>query len=103
MTTTHPKELERPQLIHLWSWSDKPEEFLKEIEKTGGWPEQYKYVSFFHDTGDGRYCKFGNQFLNTGWWTTVATSDDYYYFKLSDKKKEEILNKAKKELIKQLQ
>lgn len=94
-------ELIRKELIHKWGMS--PEDFLKEIENTGGWPETYKYVSFFHDGIDGdRFCKFSNVRLHTGWWTTVASSDDYYYYKLSDEKKKEILKEARRVLINQL-
>lgn len=93
--------LVRRELIHRWN--STTEEFLAEIEKTGGWPQGYTHVSFFHDGPDGdRYCKFTTHVLRTGWWTTVATSDDYYYWKLSDAKREEILKQAKMHLIKQL-
>ena len=91
----------RRELIHRWL--SKPEEFLADIEKTGGWPEGYTHVSFFHDGPAGdRYCKFTKYPLRTGWWTTVATADDYYYWKLSDTKKAEILKKARQQLVKQL-
>jgi len=91
----------RRELIHLWL--SKPEEFLAEIARTGGWPEGYTYVSFFHDGPSGdRYCKFTTYSLRTEWWTTVATADDYYYWKLSDTKKAEILKEARQQLIRQL-
>jgi len=91
----------RRELIH--QWLSKPEDFLAEIEKTGGWPEGYTHVSFFHDgPGGDRYCKFTAYPLRTGWWTTVATADDYYYWKLSDTKKAEIMKQARQQLIRRL-
>ena len=92
----------RRELVH--QWMSKPEKFLAEIDKTGGWPTGYTHVSFFHDGPCGdRYCQFTTHPLHTGWWTTVATSDDYYGWKLSDKKKAEVLKDARKQLIRQLQ
>ncbi len=91
----------RPELIH--QWMSKPEDFMAEIDRTGGWPVGYTHVSFFHDGPCGnRYCKFTTHPLNTGMWTTVCASDDYYYWKLSDTKKAAILKEARTQLIQQL-
>lgn len=88
----------RRELVHRWM-SDL-QEFLSDIDKTGGWPVGYTHVSFHH--GGDRYCKFTNKALRTGWWTTICKSDDYYYWKLSDAKKKDILKLARQQIIKQL-
>ena len=94
-------DLDRPQLVH--QRAGKPEDFMAEIEKTGGWPTGYTHVSFFHDGPCGnRYCKFTTYPLHTGWWTTVATADDYYWWKLSPERKAKELQKARRQLIDQL-
>ena len=101
LSTVAVDPLVRRELVH--QWLSKPEDFLAEIEKTGGWPEGYTHVSFFHDGPAGdRYCQFTTYPLCTGWWTTVATADDYYYWKLSNTKKAEILKEARQQLIRQL-
>ena len=78
------------------------EDFLKEIDKTGGWPLGYTHVAFHHGTAEERTCIFLKASYNSGWYTTVASSDDYYYWKLTEGKKEEILKKARQQLIAQL-
>ena len=94
--------LVRRELVHR-SFATTLEEFLPEIDKTGGWPSGYTYVSFYHDGPCGdRYCVFTNTPLRTGWWTTVCSADDYYYWKLSDTKKAELLKQARNQLIGQL-
>lgn len=91
----------RRDLIH--KWGSKLEDFMAEIDRTGGWPTGYTHVSFFHDGPCGdRYCQFTTSPLRTEWWTTVCSSDDYYYWKLSDTKKAEIMKEARRQLIRQL-
>ena len=94
------KELDRPELIH--KWCGKEEDFMKAIDTTGGWPLGFKYVSFFHDVAENRWCKFTDQRLQTGWWTTVASADDYYWWKLSPERKAKELQEARRQLISQL-
>ena len=82
------------ELYHVWPESN--DSFFQRIDAFGGWPVGNKYVSFAHS--DKRECKFGNDYLRTGWWTTVADSDEYYLWKLSaDAKK-----KLKAELLREL-
>ena len=93
--------LDRHELIHRMRFRHD-DDFLKEIEATGGWPEGFKFVSFYHDVGENRWCKFTNQHLRTGWWTTVACADDYYWWKISPERKAKELAEARKQLISQL-
>lgn len=94
-------ELDRHELIH--QWGEPEEKFLALIDSTGGWPQGYTHVSFFHDGSCGnRYCKFTTYPLHTEWWTTVASADDYYWWKLSPERKEKELTAARKQLISQL-
>ena len=81
-------------------WCETNEQFFQRIDDFGGWPVGMKYVSFEHDTE--RLCKFGNNYLNTGWWTTVACSDDYYLWKLSDDARKKLRFELRKQLISQL-
>jgi hypothetical protein len=97
-------EIHRPTLIHSWhKHCSNQDLFLQEIDLTGGWPNGYRYVSFFHGEKDsGRVCKFGNQELREPYWTTICNSDDYYWWKLSDKKKKEVVYAAKQQIIRSL-
>lgn len=82
-------ELKRENLIH--NYGMPMEIFLKRIEETGGWPENFLYVSFFHAVEDDkRFCIFTNQFMNTGWYTTILNRDEYYWWKISKEKKTKI-------------
>lgn len=94
--------IERKELIHKHpGYSD--EDFFSDIDKTGGWPVGYSYVSFFHAIcSDNRYCVFGNKYMRTDFWTTVCSSDDYYWWKLSDDKKKEVVKIAREELMTKL-
>jgi len=92
----------RKELIHEHPGM-KINDFMHAIDKTGGWPVGYTFVSFYHSAEySGRYCIFTNNYLRTEWYTTICSSDDYYYWKLSKTKKNEILKEARKELISQL-
>jgi hypothetical protein len=75
------EELVRRELVHT-SFRLKDEDFYQMIDDTGGFPAEFKYVSFFHDgpTGD-RYCKFTNTRLHTGWWTTICDRGQYSAWK----------------------
>lgn len=95
-------ELVRKELVHTYPGMKK-EDFLAAIDATGGWPIGYTHVSFYHAADySGRYCKFTDHDLHTGWWTTVCTADDYYWWKISDAKKSAELKKARRQLIDQL-
>ncbi|MBV6512548.1 MAG: hypothetical protein FMNOHCHN_02056 [Ignavibacteriaceae bacterium] len=95
------EEKHRPELIHSWhKHCSNQNLFFEEIDKTGGWPVGFKFVSFYHgDKDEERVCKFGNLYLREPWWTTICDSDEYYFWKLSDSKKKELVNKVKQELI----
>lgn len=85
MTPT--KEIYRPELRHRCPGVSR-DEFLSEVDATGGWPVGCLYVRFFHD--DQRQCLFTDDPINRcpEYWTTVCSADDYYWWKLSDKRKE---------------
>ena len=86
------KELIRRELIHRgFNYSDA--DFIAEIDRTGGWPVGYKFVSFFHSS-QNRYCKFGNVDLREPYWTTVMSSDDYHSSKISKEGKKKIEREA---------
>lgn len=92
----------RHELIHAYP-GYKLQEFMQDIDDTGGWPVGYTHVSFFHAVeNSGRYCQFTMRSINTGWWTTVCTADDYYYWKLSETKRAEVLKLARQQLIQKL-
>ena len=92
-------EITRNTLIHNNPGMPK-EDFMAEIDATGGWINGYKYVAFYHaDTNAGRVCKFTNDGINGPWWTVVCTSDDYYWWKISDAKKKEFATKIKRQVV----
>ena len=92
----------RNALIHHYPGYEL-EKFLNDIDKTGGWPVGYEYVSFYHSVENRhRMCKFGNQELREPYWTTVCSADDYYWWKISSKKKEKIIKTAYDQLIRQI-
>jgi len=94
--------MDRPELIHTRPGMTD-EDFFKAISTTGGWPEGYKYVSFYHAADyPGRYCKFTMLPLHTGWWTTIASADEYYWWKLTPERKAQATDDARKQLISQL-
>ena len=94
-------ELHRPELIHRYLFNKN--DFIDEIDRTGGGPLGYTHVSFFHSMEqDGRKCKFGMKDLRQPYWTTVLTSDEYYFSKLSAKKILEIESGAKKAIAERL-
>jgi len=96
------EEISRKDLVHTHPGMKK-DDFLVAIDVTGGWPNGYKYVSFYHAAEySGRYCKFTNNGINNGWWTVVCTADDYYWWKLSYTKKTEVVKEARLQLIEQL-
>ena len=102
MTTDQKQPFNGKELIHTHPGM-KIDDFMLAIDDTGGWPVGYKYVSFYHAAEySGRYCRFTNNYLRTGWWTTVCSSDDYYFWKLSTEKKDEIMKEARRQLIRQL-
>jgi len=92
----------RKELIHT-NPGMKQDDFLQAVDATGGWPNGFKFVSFYHAAEyEGRICRFSNSGINTGWWTVVCTADDYYWWKLSDAKKTEVVGIARRQLISQL-
>lgn len=95
-------ELIRKELIHKYP-AYKKEDFIEDIDSTGGWPVGFKYVSFYHSIEyKDRYCKFGNRDLREPYWTTVISSDDYYWYKMSEEAKSKVIDTARKQLISQL-
>lgn len=89
------KELVREELIHT-SFRLKNEDFYGMIDATGGWPSEFRYVSFFHDGPTGnRYCKFTHNPLRTGWWTTICSKGDYLAWKFKLKMQERKARRVK--------
>jgi hypothetical protein len=80
------KVLSRHELCYKLGMS--VDDFIEEIDKTGGWPEGYKYVMFYH--GVNRCCQFTNDGTNTDWWTLALHSDEYYFSKLTSSFKEKL-------------
>ena len=97
------EEIKRNELVHKFpGMSD--DDFMSEIDRTGGWENGYKFCAFFHASEySGRVCKFTNNGHNSEWWTVICKADDYYWWKLSEEKKQDLVKIAKRQLIDQIQ
>ncbi len=96
------KEIIRKTLIHE-SPSMHLHSFLQEVINTGGWPYDYMYVSFYHSVeNNGRYCKFTNEYLRTGYWTTICHMDEFLEFLMSGDKIFEIEKRGIDRLLKRI-
>lgn len=76
---------EPPKLFN--NWLESEDDFFNRVEVCGGWPMQYRFVSFYHSGVRERACMFGDVSLRTEWWTTAYSRDDYLWWKLSPERK----------------
>lgn len=77
------------------------DQFMHQVDATGGWPLGYRCVGFRHTTA--RECTFSNSSANDGWWTYMYSSDDYYWWKISEARKSEIRTDNERGLLRKIE